>query len=292
MHQDRPMRITVLVDNREDPQGRGLAAEHGLSLLVEVGSGSFLYDTGASSHFLDNARRLGLRIEDVRAAAISHGHYDHGGGLRAFLEANERARVYARPGTFEAHLARRDDGGHRSIGLEPGLFEQHRGRFVTVGDATEALPGFWLLPGIRGGQPVPRDTERFLVPDGAGYRPDDFSHEMIAVVREPGGLVVLTGCSHRGVLDALETAERRFAGEPVHALVGGFHLPDPGPGKPAETEDEVARIGRLLAERDGLRIWTGHCTESRAISILQRELGDRMAVLATGQAIEMQESGS
>jgi 7,8-dihydropterin-6-yl-methyl-4-(beta-D-ribofuranosyl)aminobenzene 5'-phosphate synthase len=289
MRQDHPMRITVLVDNREDPQGRGSVAEHGLSLLVDVGSGSFLFDTGATARFLENARRLGRRIEDVPCAAISHGHYDHGGGLRAFLEANARARVFVRHGTFDEHFARQDDGGYRSIGLEQDLFERNRDRFALVDETAEVLPGVWLLGDIRGGQPLPRDTGRFFLRDGGGYRPDDFSHEMIAILRDERGLVVLSGCSHRGALNALETAERRFPGEPIRALIGGFHLLDPAPGKLAEPEEEVARIGRLLLMRDGLRVWTGHCTGSQAVSILQRELGDRMTVLSTGQVIVAQE---
>jgi len=280
------MRITVLVDNRDDTQACGLASEHGLSLLAETGTGSFLLDTGASPHFLENARRLDLHVEDVQAAAISHAHYDHGGGLGAFLDANARARVFVRHGTFDEHFARQDDGGYRSIGLEPDLFARHRDRFALVDGPAEALPGVWLLGDIRGGQPLPRDTGRFFLRDGDGHRPDVFSHEMIAVLRDGRGLVVLSGCSHRGALNALETAERRFPGEPVRALVGGFHLLDPAPGKLAEPEEEVARIGRLLLKRDGLRVWTGHCTGSQAISILKGELGDRMTVLSTGLVIE------
>jgi 7,8-dihydropterin-6-yl-methyl-4-(beta-D-ribofuranosyl)aminobenzene 5'-phosphate synthase len=280
------MTITILMENHDDRQGRCLASEHGLALLVDTGRGSFLLDTGASGRFLENARRLGRRIGDVASATVSHGHYDHGGGLRAFLEENPRAPVFVQRGAFEGHFARDGQAACRSIGLEPDLIERRSGRFVLVDDSAELLPGVRAEAAITGSHPLPRDTERFFRVAGTGYQPDDFSHEMMVVAREGRGLVVLSGCSHRGVLNVLETAERRFPGEPIRALIGGFHLVDPAPGREGEPEQEVVRIGRLLHAREGLRVWTGHCTGSRALSLLQRELGDRMTVFSTGQTFE------
>lgn len=281
------MTITVLIENHGDREGRGLESEHGLSLLVDAGRGAFLFDTGASGYFLDNARQLGLDLSGIACAAISHGHHDHGGGLGAFLEANSRARVFVPCGAFDGHFARRKLAGYRSIGLDPHIFKRHRERFVTVVESAEMLPGVRLEADIPASRPLPRDTERFYRRDGGRHLPDVFSHEMMAVVRTGGGLVVLTGCSHRGVLNVLEAAEHRFPGETIRALVGGFHLMDQGPGRLAEPKEEVARIGRLLGARDGLRVWTGHCTGSRAVELLQRELGDRIGILSTGQVIEV-----
>lgn len=281
------MKVTVLIENHDDREGRGLATEHGLALLVDTDGGSFLLDTGASGRFLENARRLGRRIDDVACAAISHGHYDHGGGVRAFLEENPRAPVFVQRGAFEGHYARDGQAARRSIGLEPDLIERHRGRFVFVDESAEMLAGVRLEAAITGAHPLPRDTERFSRAAPTGCEPDDFSHEMMVVVREGGGLVVLSGCSHRGVLNVLEAAERRHPGEPVRALLGGFHLVDPSPGREGEPEREIVRIGRLLRDREGLRVWTGHCTGPRAFAILQRELGDRMGLLSTGTVIEI-----
>lgn len=281
------MKVTVLIENHDDREGRGLATEHGLALLVDTEGGSFLLDTGSSGRFLENARRLGRRIDDVASAAISHGHYDHGGGIRAFLEENPRAPVFVQRGAFEGHFASDGQAARRSIGLEPDLIERHRERFVLVDESAEMLPGVRLEATIAGSHPLPRDTGRFLRSEATASRPDDFSHEMMVVVREGGGLVVLSGCSHRGVLNVLETAERRYPGEPVRALLGGFHLMDPAPGREGEPEGEIVRIGRLLLAREGLRVWTGHCTGPRALAILQRELGDRMELLSTGMVVEI-----
>jgi 7,8-dihydropterin-6-yl-methyl-4-(beta-D-ribofuranosyl)aminobenzene 5'-phosphate synthase len=280
------MTITVLIENHEDREGRGLASEHGLSLLVDAAAATFLFDTGASGRFLENARRLGRSIENVPCAAISHGHYDHGGGLKTLLEANSRARVFVQRGAFEEHFARDGESDYRSIGLDRSLRAAYEDRFELVDDAVEMLPDVWLVAGIDGAHPLPRDMQRFCRRAGAGYQSDDFSHELMAVVRDGGGLVVLAGCSHRGILNVVETAERRFPGEPIRTLVGGFHLPDPESGKLAETAEEVAAIGRSLRARDGLRVWTGHCSGSRACGILERELGARMTVLSTGMTIE------
>lgn len=281
------MTITVLIENHGDREGRGLESEHGLSLLVDTGRGAFLFDTGASGRFLDNARRLGLDLSGIPCAAISHGHLDHGGGLGTFLEANRRARVFVQRGAFDGHFARRKLAGHRSIGLDPDIHLRHRERFVTVVESAEMLPGVRLEADIPAGRPLPRDTRRFTRRDGVRHLPDDFCHEMMAVVRASDGLAVLTGCSHRGVLNVLETAEQRFPGETISVLVGGFHLMDPGPGRLSEPEEEVAMIGRLLRARDSLRVWTGHRTGSRAIELLQCELGDRIGILSTGQVIEV-----
>lgn len=280
------MTITVLIENHEDRGGRGLASEHGLSLLVDAAAATFLFDVGASGRFQENASRLGRSIEDVPCAAISHGHHDHGGGLKAFIEANSRGRIFVQRGALEEHFARDGESGYRSIGLDRDLAAAHGERFVLVEQTVEMLPGVWLVADIHGSHPLPRDMQRFHRRSGAGYRSDDFSHELAVVVRDGRGLVVLAGCSHRGILNLVETAERRFPGEPIRALIGGFHLPDAEPGKLAETEDAVAAIGRSLRARDGLRVWTGHCTGARACALLSRELGDRLTVLSTGMTIE------
>ena len=93
------MKIWTLMENaaaRED-----LAAEHGLSLLIETGAHRILFDSGQSGAFADNAEKMGLNLGTVDLAVLSHGHYDHSGGLLRFLEYNDRAKIYVDQYAFD-----------------------------------------------------------------------------------------------------------------------------------------------------------------------------------------------
>ena len=122
------MKIVTLMENtacRED-----LCCEHGLSLYIETENHRILFDAGQSAAFADNAEKLGVALETVDFAVLSHGHYDHGGGLGKFLECNKGAPVYVSSHAFEPHYSR---NGY--IGLEPAL--QHSERMIPVSETTE-----------------------------------------------------------------------------------------------------------------------------------------------------------
>ena len=155
------MKITCLVD---DCAREGVGAEHGLSLWVEACGKKLLFDSGASGLFLENAARLGIDIAEADFAVLSHAHYDHGGGLAAFLQANSRAKVYVRAGAFAPRYARRRSGKTEYIGIDAAL--AGNGRVVETGETCTLAPGLTLFSGVRGRELFSGANRLLLGPDG------------------------------------------------------------------------------------------------------------------------------
>ncbi len=135
------MRITVLTENTSRC---GFPTEHGLSLYVESGQQHFLFDTGQTALFSENAERLGIDLGSVDFAVLSHGHYDHGGGIMRFLEINDHAPVYMNPSVFEPHY----NGTEKYIGLNPGL--KSSGRIVFTEEGMQVSDSMTLYPALTG----------------------------------------------------------------------------------------------------------------------------------------------
>jgi len=147
-------RITVLVENTAESPG--LLAEHGLAFWIEVGSQCILFDTGQGGVLVINAYRLGISLSRVDAVVLSHGHYDHTGGLADALRANRPAAVYAHPAAMKPKFARNKDGTSREIGVPVACeqaIERRRGQFVLTEEPTP-VSSVLMATG-----PVPRVTE-------------------------------------------------------------------------------------------------------------------------------------
>ena len=232
------MLLTVLLENtagRADVQ-----TEHGLSLFVETVSCTLLFDMGQTELFAENARILGCAPEKADLAVLSHGHYDHGGGLSRFLEMNRTAPVYLSPYAFEPHY----NGTQKYIGLDRSL--QHHPRLVLAADGMKIGEGLTLFSG----ETMPRRHDKgsfgLTVCENGVFVPDDFRHEQYLLIEENGKRVLLSGCSHRGILDIVDYFE-------PDVLVGGFHYSKIAPGQEL---DEAARI----LESYPTQYYTCHCT--------------------------------
>lgn len=280
------MRITTLVENSRPPGERGLVAEFGLSLLLERGTDRVLFDTGASGAFADNAARLGVRLEDVDVAVLSHHHFDHGGGLGRFLEVNSRAQVYLRSCPAGEHWFRAFGVVKRRIGLDPAVLERHRDRFVPVAGRTEIRPGVHLLTDLDHGYSRPRGNLHLWVERAGRMERDPFDHELLMVVEGDTGLVVFSGCSHNGILNMVKGAMRHFPGAHVAAVIGGFHLIGI-PGTMAVSRREVESMGREMLRLEPGVVYTGHCTGGRGYRILKAVMGDSLQPLTTGCVVEL-----
>ena len=195
-------KITALVENTAG--GRGLLGEHGLSFWIELGCKRILFDTGQGHVLRSNARRLGIRLDHIDAVVLSHGHYDHTGGLGDVLRSSRATTVYAHPAAFDAKYARNPDGSARDVGM-PGLDEEmirDMAELVLVEGPTELCRGLHLTG------PVPRttdfeDTGGAFFKDRACTQPDHLTDDQAVFMETEAGTVVILGCAHAGVINTL-----------------------------------------------------------------------------------------
>lgn len=279
------MRVTVLMENCT-PSSR-LAARHGLSLWLELADGRrVLFDMGPDEVFLANARTLGVDVTTADAAVLSHGHYDHGGGLPAFLAACAAAGrdvpVYVREHAFEEHVSGAPER-HHAIGLDPALAADPRVR--TVGQRHDLGGRLTLFSTPRRAHPAAKSNARLLMRGAGGALvPDAFAHEQSLLVEEDDRRVLVSGCSHGGILNLMDAAEE-LADAPLTAVVAGFHLMDPSGGT-VEDAQLTRALARELAARPAT-YWTFHCTGTDAFALLRDELGDRVRYLHAGSRAQV-----
>lgn len=270
------MKVTVLVDNlRNGP----LKGEWGLSFLIEYEKWKILLDTGASGLFARNARRLGIDLGEVDHAVLSHAHYDHSDGMSAFFRENDHASLYIREKAEEDCYSQKWLR-KKYIGIKRGELKRYQDRIVRVAGDYELEEGVYLIPhkaaqleraGLRAG--MYRRT-------GRHWRPDDFSHEQSLVFETQKGLVIFNSCSHGGVEVIIREVMDTFPGQPIYAMLGGFHLFH----KP---EAEVRSLARKIHPTGVEKIYTGHCTGEKAFQILRQELGSQVRQWKTGMRISL-----
>lgn len=273
------MRATVLVDNIGSNIGNDtIQGEWGLSFFIEYGEARILLDAGQSALFAENARKLGLPLEEVDYAVLSHAHYDHADGMETFFECNSRARLYLREGCRE-NCYRIKEGDWKYIGIREGFLRKYRDRLAYVSGDLEIVEGVWLLshrtPGL---EQVGRREKMFLKEEGS-WVADCFAHEQSLVFETPGGIVVFNSCSHGGADTVISEAAAAFPGRKVRALIGGFHLHN-------KSEKYVREISERIRRTGVEEIFTGHCTGDEAYGIMREELGDRVHQLRTGLQME------
>lgn len=268
------MKVTVLTDNI----GQGeLKPEWGLSLHIEFEGKSFLLDMGGSDAYMSNAEKLGIDLAKVDCAIISHAHFDHSLGLKAFLEANASAPVYLSPNAGENCYA---GLGFISkyIGMPKSVIGQYPDRIIRPLGVTEISEGVFLVPHSTPGLEKLGRRGHLYIRKGFRYIPDDFSHEQTLVFRTPSGLVLLSSCSHSGPEVIVDEVLKAFPGEHITAYIGGLHLF-------RLSEPEVQTVSDRLASRDIDHLYTGHCTGQKAFELLSRRFPARLTQLHCGLEI-------
>ena len=273
------MRIVTLME--DTACAPGFVCEHGLSFYIEANGKKLLFDMGQTALFLRNAQTLGVPLEEVDTAFVSHGHYDHGGGLAAFLEVNRRAPVYLHRQAFEPHFSQKPDG-IKPIGLEPAL--AHSERLVLTDGLTQVDENLTLFSDVTGQDCCPQGNRTLFEQENGQYVPDRFSHEQSLILREGDKIALFTGCAHRGVVNICARAKEIIGRDPDF-VIGGMHLFSPSTGK-SEPDENIRAVAARLAQT-GSRYYICHCTGQHAFAVLRETLGERISFLAAGSVIEL-----
>lgn len=253
------MKITVLC---EDTSRCDLECEHGLSLYIESECGNILFDAGQSALFYENAEKCGIDLSRVDFAVISHGHYDHGGGLEKFLQINKKAPVYISENAFGDFY-----NGEKYIGLKKTLKDNNR--LVSVSKNRGVCKGAEIFTSAS--LEKKRLNSFGLTAEKEGKKlPDKFDHEIYLELIEGRKKVLFSGCSHAGI----ENIMRAFSPD---IFVGGFHLIK------TEDENELAQVSETLIEYN-TDYYTCHCTGEKQYEYLKKNLNS-LKYLRTGDTI-------
>ena len=274
------MKLIVLSENSSVSDT--LEHEHGLSIYIETAEHRILFDTGAGSVFRRNAEKLGIDLATVDLLVISHGHYDHGGGLRTFLEVNSHAKIFLHKQAFEAHYSKQTEGAVH-IGLDQTLLPNER--FVFCGDQAVIYENIEVFSRVKSKRFFPSCNATLLMKHGDGFVPDDFAHEQNLVIRSSGKTMLVAGCAHKGIVNIVDACKDRLGQYPDY-VVGGFHLSGSRENR-SEAPDVVDAIGEYLASTPS-QYFTCHCTGMESFQRLKRILGEKIRYLPTGDRITIE----
>lgn len=261
------MKIRALLENTSCRPG--ILSEHGLSLWIEFGEHVILFDSGETGMFADNAKTMGLDLNRVDAMILSHGHHDHGGGIARFLQENDHAPVYVSRYAFGLHYGTK--GNYNGIDLD--LKDNPRIRFLgeyqglTRGVEVYSCNEMEFTHKIRPfGLQMDKDGEMV---------PEDFRHEQYLVLTERGRRIVISGCSHKGILNVMHWLH-------PDVCIGGFHFMN------VEFDDEgcayLDAAAKELLSYDCI-YYTCHCTGLAQYGYLKARMGKKLHYLAGGDEI-------
>jgi len=272
------MRIVNLIENTE-----GINAclfEHGLSFYIETKKHKLLVDTGQSDAFIANALKLGINLAEVDIVVLSHGHYDHSGGIMEFAKINSKARILMQKSATDEYY-------HKNKLIE---------KYIGVDENIKTLPGVELLEGdlhlddelflysgVTGRRLWPKGNLELMVKKDGAFILDEFKHEQYLVITDDHKKVLISGCAHNGVLNILERYRSIYGNNP-DVMISGFHMMK----KNGEyTQDEIDVIEETAKELSKIhtKFYTGHCTGELPYQIMKEYMGEQLVYVHSGDEV-------
>ncbi|MCI8668626.1 MAG: MBL fold metallo-hydrolase [Lachnospiraceae bacterium] len=290
------IRVTTLVENHPN-MVLCVPGEHGLSMKVEYKGNSLLFDTGQTGIFLDNADKMNIDLTDINDIILSHGHYDHTGGLQSFLKKYFEKNIYVGRNFFDRKYRKNQDGSIVYNGnpflTEDGaeqvtpdnvaVIKESGSTFHTINSRIYKMDeGMWLVRDFKMKNDFEKLNAGFYIGRNSEYYPDRFSDEVVLCLETTKGIVILAGCSHVGIINIVETVKEYFAGRPIRGIIGGTHLIHAG-------EERLNRTIEELKKLDLEFLAVSHCTGDDNIHRIREEFGEKFIMNITGNQIAFSE---
>ena len=276
------MKIVNLIENTEG--STGCACAHGISFYVETKQHKLLVDLGPSEDTLKNAEKLGIDLTQVDTVILSHGHYDHSGGIIAFSKINPDAVIYMQESAGDEYYA--DDGESA---------DRERYRYIGIDKEITSLPQVKTVQGYHRiddklelftvkerTHKLPFTNKKLLIKENDEYVRDDFRHEHYLVVSDDNKKILISGCAHNGILSILDAYKEKYGAYP-DAVISGFHLMK----KTKYTDEElreVVDIGRELKKYPTM-FYTCHCTGEPAYKMMKLSMGEQLQYVHSGDEV-------
>lgn len=271
--------ITLVEDNIINPD---FGSEHGVSIYIETENHRILFDLGQTDLFIKNAQKLNINLAAVDTLVISHGHYDHGGGLKHFLKINDQARIYIHKCSFNEYYSMRKENEYTYIGLDKDLDQT---RFVMVEKDLDIDNELSIFNQIDTSLFYPLANQSLFKKTGKTYLPDDFRHEQNLLITCKGLSVLFAGCAHRGIVNIINQAQA-IKTQKIDYVFGGFHLQSRY-DKYQETEACIKEIAYTLKNKQVKKYYTGHCTGIFAYNIMKQILHNKIGLFYPGLVVDL-----
>ena len=268
------MRIITLVENTDGDSRCG--AEHGLCVYIQTRRHTLLMDTGQTDLLLRNAAALQVDLSAVDTVILSHGHYDHTGGVMPLVSVCPNADVYMRRAASEPHF-----NGERYIGVDTRILSLPR--LHLLDDDLRLDDELFLFGGVTGTHALPAGNRTLTAERGGVRVPDDFSHEQNLVLTQDGKRWLLSGCAHSGILNILDRYLALFGSAPDY-VVSGFHMMKRDSAYSADEEAEILQTAAELSRLPTV-FYTGHCTGTAAFDLMRKVMGAQLVALHSGSVI-------
>ena len=260
-------KITILIENYS-PVSLGLTGEHGLSMYVEYSKKCYLFDLGQSGNALYNAFKLNKNIDSIDSIILSHGHYDHVGGIEEFLKyLNRKINIYTPQKAFEKKYVVNEHFGSKYIGfLQPKEYLETnlKANFIELKEYEEIVKGMHAFSHVTLTNKFEKSPDTLKVKRGNEFFVDEFYDDLSLVLETEKGLVILLGCAHRGMINICTEVKAKLK-KNIYAIIGGTHIQ-------SYNEEYLLFIKKYLKEEKIQIFAPNHCTSRKVISYFEREV--------------------